>query len=58
MSDINPSATTAAQDSRTSIRLEAGQTAPDFTLPSDNGDSITLSALPARISSYTSTLPR
>ncbi len=45
MSDINPSATTAAQDSRTSIRLEAGQTAPDFTLPSDNGDSVTLSAL-------------
>lgn len=45
MSDINPSATTAAQDSRTSIRLEAGLTAPDFTLPSDNGDSVTLSAL-------------
>ena len=38
MSDINPSATTAAQDSRTSIRLEAGLTAPDFTLPSDNGE--------------------
>lgn len=45
MSDINPSATTAAQDSRTSIRLEAGLTAPDFTLPSDNVDSVTLSAL-------------
>ena len=45
MPDINPSATTAAQDSRTSVRLEAGLTAPDFTLPSDNDDSITLSAL-------------
>ena len=45
MSDINPSATTAAQDSRTSIRLEAGLTAPDFTLPSDNVGSVTLSAL-------------
>lgn len=40
MSDINSPATPAAQDSRTSARLEAGQTAPDFTLPSDNGDSI------------------
>ena len=48
MSDINPSATTAAQDSRTSIRLEAGLTAPDFTLPSDNVDSVTLSALRGR----------
>ena len=28
-----------------SIRLEAGQTAPDFTLPSDTGDTVTLSAL-------------
>ena len=45
MSDINSPATPAAQDSRTSARLEAGQTAPDFTLPSDNGDSIALSAL-------------
>ena len=28
-----------------SIRLEAGQTAPDFTLPGDTGDTVTLSAL-------------
>ena len=45
MSDINSPATPAAQDSRTSARLEAGLTAPDFTLPSDNGGSVTLSAL-------------
>ena len=45
MSDINSPATPAAQDSPVSARLEAGQTAPDFTLPSDNGDSIALSAL-------------
>lgn len=45
MSDINSPATPAAQDSPASARLEAGQTAPDFTLPSDEGDSITLSSL-------------
>lgn len=45
MSDINPSVASAAQNPPASARLEAGQTAPDFTLPSDNGDSITLSAL-------------
>ena len=28
-----------------SIRLKAGQTAPDFTLPGDTGDTVTLSAL-------------
>ena len=44
MSDINSPATPAAQDSRTSARLEAGLTAPDFTLPSDNGGSVTLSS--------------
>ncbi|KFJ04870.1 thioredoxin-dependent thiol peroxidase [Bifidobacterium thermacidophilum] len=27
------------------VRLEAGQTAPDFTLPGDTGDTVTLSAL-------------
>ena len=58
MSDINSPATPAAQDSRTSARLEAGLTAPDFTLPSDNGGSVTLSHCAAKISSYTSTLPR
>lgn len=45
MSDINSPATPTAQDSPASARLEAGLTAPNFTLPSDNGDSITLSAL-------------
>lgn len=45
MSDINPSVASAAQNPPASARLEAGLTAPDFTLPSDNGDSITLSAL-------------
>lgn len=45
MSDINSPATPAAQDSPASARLEAGLTAPDFTLPSDNGGSVALSAL-------------
>ena len=45
MSDINSPATPTAQASPASARLEAGLTAPNFTLPSDNGDSITLSAL-------------
>lgn len=45
MSDINPSVASAAQNPPASARLESGLTAPDFTLPSDNGDSITLSAL-------------
>ena len=45
MSDINPSVASAAQNPPASARLEAGLTAPDFTLPSDNGDSVTLSAL-------------
>lgn len=40
MSDINSPATPTAQDSPASARLEAGLTAPNFTLPSDNGDSI------------------
>lgn len=58
MSDINSPATPAAQDSRTSARLEAGLTAPDFTLPSDNGGSVRSPHCAAKISSYTSTLPR
>ena len=45
MSDINPSVASAAQNPPASARLEAGLTAPDFTLPSDNGGSVTLSAL-------------
>ena len=45
MSDINPSVASAVQNPPASARLEAGLTAPDFTLPSDNGDSVTLSAL-------------
>ena len=45
MSDINPSVASAAQNPPAFARLEAGLTAPDFTLPSDNGGSVTLSAL-------------
>ena len=45
MSDINPSVASAAQNPPASARLESGLTAPDFTLPSDNGGSVTLSAL-------------
>ena len=42
MTDINPPATRPAL---ASVRLEAGQAAPDFTLPSDTGDTVALSAL-------------
>ena len=45
MSDINPSVASAAQNPPAFARLEAGLTAPDFTLPSDNSGSVTLSAL-------------
>lgn len=54
MSDINPSVASAAQNPPASARLEAGLMAPDFTLPSDNRSP----HCAARISSYTSTLPR
>lgn len=58
MSDINSPATPAAQDSPASARLEPGQTAPDFTLPCDEGGSITLSALHGQNIILYFTLPR
>lgn len=47
MTGINPPATPATQSAPVPApaRLEAGQAAPDFTLPSDTGDTVTLSAL-------------
>ena len=47
MTGIDPSAIPASQFTTAAVpaRLEAGQTAPDFTLPSDTGGTVTLSAL-------------
>ena len=45
MTGINPPATPANQSAPAPARLGAGQAAPDFTLPSDTGDTVTLSAL-------------
>ena len=47
MTGINPPTTPATQSAPVPApaRLEAGQAAPDFTLPSDTGDTVTLSAL-------------
>ncbi len=51
MSDINPSATTAAQDSRISHRLEAGLTAPDLHFPATTAIASRSPHCAARISS-------
>ena len=47
MTGINPPTTPATQSAPVPApaRPEAGQAAPDFTLPSDTGDTVTLSAL-------------
>lgn len=47
MTGIDPSAIPASQFTTAAVpaRLEAGQTAPDFTLPSVTGGTVTLSAL-------------